>query len=121
MKQLLHSFWGDLAALRLANPGVKMYGPESLEEVQYLLRDQPAREVALKTYTVEWLTKTRDNGLSPLPVCVDGDFNAKYFDLLRKVSGSGMLNTPQSALPGSAALPAASSIAFVSKAVSAPL
>ena len=64
VKHMLHGFGGDLAALRLANPGVKMYGPESPEEVQHLLRDRPAREIALKTYTVEWLTKTKvDRGL----------------------------------------------------------
>ena len=116
----IYGFQGDMAALLQANPGLKIFGPEAPEAIDHVLRDRPAREVALKTYTLEWLTQTRDKGLWPRSALEDIDFMVKYIDLM-KAPGSGMPSTPQSALPGSVALPAPSPIASASKAVSAPL
>ena len=123
IQQLTHKcygFQGDMAALLQANPGVKIFGPEVPEAIEHALRDRPAREAALKTYTLEWLSQTREKGLWPRSALEDIDFMVKYIDLM-KAPGSGMPSTPQSALPGSVALPAPSPIASASKAVSAPL
>ena len=72
LSQKFYGFQGDIAALLAANPGVKVWGPKAPEGIEHVLRDRPAREVALRTYTVEWLSQTRDKGLQLAESCPEG-------------------------------------------------